>query len=204
MNITHDHEADALPQAHGLTMPSGEFYYSGWPQDVAPFKRGIASGKSGPAFDTQLATELAASLQTQTLVAAGNVLRLCESLLAHGCQARTLKELFPAWAQLLRVVKPIVRRNDISRITWMTRESAVRSIRTVVLSALCHADEPSLGQWETADMVVRAAAAREVASLTDRLDQGVWEDDSHFTPEMVVMLTAERDFYAAFASGEAA
>jgi hypothetical protein len=202
----HDHEADALPQARGTFDRHGA---------AGPVL--VQVSKSGPAFDahvftqrggglptldvaTDLVVDLARSLQAQALQAVGEVLTYAGVVASKG-EAKDLKTLLTAWAKLLQAVKPDIHITDISRVSWMTRQAAARDIQTVVLSALRHCGDVNDYSWQTADMIVRAAAEREVTSLNEALSRGVWEDDSHFTPEMVEMLTAERDWFRVHADG---
>lgn len=156
--------------------------------------------KRGPAFERPLVVDIARSLQAQALQAAGAVLTAAGQVASTGA-SEPLKALLMAWQQLLEVVKPDVTMADMSRLTWMTRQQAGRDIQTVVLSALRHAEDRTGYAWQTADLIVRAAANREVTSLDAALALGTFEDGEYFTPQMVANLTSERDWFRRHADG---
>ena len=178
--VTHDHESDALPQAHG--------------------KRVICSGKSGPAWDPDgrpLAMALARSLQAQALVAAGDVLT--------AIKRRVLRDVFPAWSRLLtsariEIAVPV----DVHGLAERMAGPDYRwdTLRDVVLLALTNMDSADAARhWLNADLIMRATAQQEVTRLEAQLDRGTYDDGQPYAALEHGLILSNLDLYRRYADG---
>ena len=159
-------------------------------------RHAIASGKSGPAFDTPLATDLARSLQLQAVAAAGNVI--------YALTRHCFLDAMPAWTRLLTALNLTVAPIEIPLIRGDHHNA--RILQAIVL-ALSSAEGPEASmRWANADALMRSyaryhadqchAEAREIAE--DAKGENV--EESEVTAAQAVCFR-QADVFTAFANG---
>jgi len=160
------------------------------------FRYMLASGKSGPAFDTPLAVDLARSLQLQAVAAAGQVLYA----LTRSC----FEDAMPAWTRLMTALNLTVAPVTIELVRGAHHNA--RLLEAIVL-ALSSAEGPEAPmRWANADALMRAyarfranqchAEAREIAE--DAKGENV--EESEVTAAQAVCFR-QADVFTAFANG---
>lgn len=141
--VTHDHEADALPQAAGQgdTMTLTD-YLKLKNRCVA-----IASSKTGPAFDTPLATDLARSLQAQGVAACGDLL----SAISRKCWP----DIMAAWPRVISTLNLQVSHVPVV----LSSVDYDRMLHTVIVAMGAAGDITANVKWQHVDTVLRSSAA---------------------------------------------
>jgi hypothetical protein len=157
---------------------------------------------SGPAFDglrnRPLATELARSLQSQGLAAAGDVL----DALSRKC----IEDVMATWTRLIAVL-----RLDFTPIPLHVGQWGAHPwdrLSASVVQAMCHADLPSATiKWVSADAAIRAwvrgfrdGAAQELYRETHLTDRDLSEDGAA-VPERVAYLQSRIETMTRFMAG---
>lgn len=139
--VTHDHEADALPQAAGQgdTRTFGDYLRS-------QGRVAIASSKSGPAFDTPLAVDLARSLQAQGVAACGDLL----SAISRKCWP----DIMAAWPRVISTLNLTVSNVPVV----LSAVDYDHMLHTVIVAMGSAQDMTAAAKWQHVDTVLRRSA----------------------------------------------
>lgn len=174
-----DHEADALPQAAGYYRPSmGKHLFH--------------IEKRGPAFEPQpLATELAKSLQAQTVSAIGDLL--------YALTRRCLSDALPAYERVMTALQL-----HLTPVTIELRggDHNARLLEALVLALSATGTDLSAMRWQSVDSIIRAMARNHAAHLLRQVQAD--EDEYDWCSDLVDRTRREAQRFAAFADGEVA
>jgi len=193
VNVTDDHEADAMPQAG--TSIDAQLKQAG-------YHRMTDAEKRVQAFDgianRPLATELARSLQAQGLAAVGDVLNALER--------KSVSDLVDTWARMITVLRLDFVPMPLHVGAWGPKPW--ERLTASVVQALCHGNSlAATTKWVNADAAIRgwvrshaSGLARELHGETHVTMNDIIEDGLP-DPERVSYLQKQIERYTAFASG---